>query len=142
MDQDSRRRLILQSGLLIAIGARAAHARACEYVTQTMRIVHPWTRATAPEAEHAVMCMTFADVVEDDRLVGVETPVAGGSNLPAGGLAIPAGQELVLSERGTHVRLTGLRQGLEVGRSYPLALHFAKGGQVLATLNVDFMRFR
>lgn len=142
MDQDRQRRTFLQTGLLLALGVPSSPARACEYVTQTMRIVHPWTRATAEGAAQAVLCMTFADVTEDDRLVGVETPVATGSDLPDGGLLIPAGPEVVLTERGTHVRLTGLQHGLEVGRAYPLTLHFRTGGQVLASLNVDFARFR
>jgi len=148
MNQDHHRRILVQTGLLLAIGVRAAPARACEYVTRTMRIVHPWTRATADNAAQAVLCMSFADVVETDRLVGVETPVAGSAEMggPDGGgavdLAIPVGRETVLTESGVHVRLTDLEHGLEVGRAYPLTLTFEKSGQVLALLNVDYARFR
>jgi copper(I)-binding protein len=122
-------------------------ARACEYFAPTLRVYHPWTRATGPQATHAVVCMTFDEVTDSDRLVAVETPVAARAELGGVGerslidLPIPAGRETVLTEAGTHVRLVGLRHSLEVGCAYPLKLVFEKGGEVRATLNVDYTRF-
>jgi copper(I)-binding protein len=70
--------------------------------------------------------------------------VAAGAELVAEGvggevnLLIPAGRETVLSDDGTHIRLLGLEHPLPMGRSYPLKLVFEKGGEVQATLNVDY----
>ena len=112
--------------------------------------VTPWTRATAGDATTAVLCMRFDEVAEDDRLVGVETAVARGAEMggPEAGravdLAIPKGSQLELHEQGPHLRLTGLLQPLQVGRDYPLTLHFQKSGVLLARLSVDVpaLRFR
>ena len=57
-------------------------------------------------------------------------------------LEIPQGSEIALSEGGTYVRLTGLRQALGVGRSFPLTLVFAVGGELPAQLNIDYPSFR
>jgi hypothetical protein len=54
---------------------------------------------------------------------------------------IPAGQETLLSEEGTHVRLLDLKFALEVGREYPLTLIFAGGGVIQSSLSVDYARF-
>lgn len=142
------RRLALRAGLACAVALTAPSARACEFFSSNLRVTHPWTRATAEDAGFAVVCMKFDEVAQADRLIAVETPVADGAQI--GGeatsrevdLVIPAGQETLLTEAGTHVRLVGLRQPLEIARSYPLRLVFAKGGTVDATLNVDYARFR
>ena len=122
-------------------------ARACEFFTSNLRIVHPWTRATADDAETAIVCMTLTDVAQDDHLIGVTTPVARAAEISGSGgasssaLAIPAGQETVLSETGIFVRLLGLKHGMAVGRAYPMQLVFERGGAVNVDLSVDYGRF-
>jgi hypothetical protein len=140
----SRRRL-----LAVALGACLAPggARGCEVQAAHFRLIHPWTRATHPDAEHAVLCMSFEDVTLDDRLLGVETPVADGAE-PAGiaepagvgtiDLPVPSGRATVWNDERVHVRLTRLRLPLHAGRDYPLTLHFAESGVVFARLSVDF----
>jgi copper(I)-binding protein len=136
------RRTLMRAGLVLCLPFVAPATRACEVLVGGFRILHPWTRATAADATSAVLCMTF------DGLIAVETPVAEGAEM--GGLAaaptvdfpIPVGQESVLGEGGTFVRLVGLKHPLQVGRSYPLRLGFENAGAVPATLNVDFGRFR
>jgi len=151
------RRDVLRGGLALGVALLAPAARACEFFSPTMRILHPWTRASEPGASTAVVCMRFDEVSRDDRLIQVQTPVAAAAEL--GGVAltgssnrngagngidflIPAGQESALSEGGRFVRLLDLRHPLEVGRSYPLTLVFEQGGVVDATLTVDFASFR
>ncbi|WP_341892848.1 copper chaperone PCu(A)C [Variovorax sp. YR752] len=142
------RRSVLRTGLALCASLALPQARACEYFADGLRITHPWTRATAPGATTAVLCMGFDEVLVDDRLIAVETPVAEGAEM--GGLsagrevnfAIPAGQSSALGEHGSFVRLVGLKHPLEVGRTYPLNLGFERAGLVIATLNVDFARFR
>jgi copper(I)-binding protein len=138
-----RRRLFLSGLGAAATTMFVPPARACEYFTSTLRVIHPWTRATAG-VDEAVLCMGFDSVRQDDRLIAVRTPVATDvrlSSAEAGApldLAIPAGQALELDESGLHLRLLGLRQPLQVGRTYPLELDFAHGGSVIGLLNVDF----
>ena len=138
------RRKLLRAGLASGLALVLPQARACEFFSTHLRIVHPWARASAADADFAVLNMSFDQVSSADRLIRVETPVADGAELGGAGsddgidLPIPQGQTTVLSESGVHVRLVGLRQALEVGRSYPLTLVFAYGGTVNASLNVDF----
>ncbi len=145
-----RRRTLLHAGaagVVGALGVCATPARACEFFSTTMRIVHPWTRQTADEAESAVVCMQFEDVRRDDRLIAMQTPVATGAEMggalarPHVDFAIPQGVNTALSERGTYVRLTGLVMPLLVGRAYPLTLLFEHGGEAVGLLTVDYGRF-
>ena len=46
-------------------------------------------------------------------------------------LAIPRGQVTLLAEHGTALRLLGLTMPLELTRSYPMTLHFAKAGALV-----------
>jgi len=148
MNRVPHRRGVLHTGLALSLSLALPAARACEFFTTNLRIVHPWTRATARDASFAVVCMKFDDVAQADRLIGVETPVASGAEMGGAGagpgvdFVIPEGRESVLSEAGTHVRLTGLKFPLEVAREYPLTLVFEKGGVVNATLSVDYTRFK
>jgi copper(I)-binding protein len=138
------RRDVLRAGLVLCASLAVPPARACEFITSTLRITHPWTRATAPDATSAVLCTRFDQVTETDRLIGVDTPVASGAELVVDGVGgkvdflIPQGRETFLSDDGTHIRLLGLEHPLEVGRSYPLTLVFQKAGEVQAQLNVDY----
>lgn len=141
------RRAVLRAAL--ATGAAlllpAAPARACEFFCTSLRITHPWTRASAAGATTAMVSMRFDEVTENDRLIRVETPVATSAELVGDGpvrpvnLSIAAGQVLNFSETGIHIRLTGLRQPLEMARTYPLTLTFEKAGVVEADLSVDYV---
>jgi copper(I)-binding protein len=142
------RRNVLRAGLALCAPLALPDAHACEYFADGLRVSHPWTRATPPGATTAVLCMGFDEVAADDRLIAVETPVAAGAEMggaTAGGavnFVIPAGQASALSEHGSFVRLVGLRHALEIGRTYPLTLGFERAGLVIASLNVDYARFR
>ena len=144
----THRRAALRAGLALGVGCLAPPVRACEYFSSTLRVLHPWARATAEDATFALLCMSFDEVSVTDRLIGVETPVAAGAELaglgapPGLALLIPAGQDTVLSETGLHIRLVGLKHPLEAARSYPLRLIFETGGVVGASLNVDYARLR
>jgi len=135
---------------LAALGAATAwpQARACEFFTATLRITHPWARASTPGDATAVVNMRFDEVMVTDRLIGVQSLLAEGAELggTAAGraldLAIPAGRETQLSEDGVHLRLVGLRMPLLEGRSYPMRLIFEQGGIVNASLSIDFPPLR
>jgi copper(I)-binding protein len=138
------RRHLLGTALSVTVCGWAVPARACEVLTSTLRVLHPWTRATVAGADTAVLCMTFDEVHTADRLVGVRTPIATGARLAGTApdtpldLPIPQGSTLELHEDGTHLLLTGLHLPLQVGRAYPLELQFEQAGVALASLSVDF----
>jgi copper(I)-binding protein len=139
------RRDALHAGAGLAAALLLPPARACEFITSTMRITHPWTRATGPNLQSAVLCMKFDEVSRTDRLLQVVTPVAGGWELASAGrgrklpLVIPAGRETVLAEDGLHIRLLRLQHPLLIARAYPLTLQFEVGGSVQAQLSVDYL---
>ena len=143
------RRSVLRAGLaLCASPVLAPAAFGCEFFAANLRIIHPWTRATALEDGFAVISMIFDQVTQADRLIGVETPVAEAAEMGGKDASrkvsslIPAGRESALSELGTHVRLVRLQHPLELGRTYPLKLVFEKGGVVNADFDVDYERLR
>lgn len=147
MNKPFARRQLLRAGLAAGTMFALPAARACEFFAANLRITHPWTRASAPGATTAMVCMRFDEVTLSDRLIGVDSPVAESAEmggLPIGGpvnLAIPADQLVTLSEAGPHIRLIGLRHELLVAREYPLTLVFERSGTVQATLSVDYARF-
>lgn len=144
MDTLIQRRLLLQGGIALGASLLLPQARACEFFATTLRVLHPWTRASADGATSVALCMKFDEVTVSDRLVGVRTPLAAGAEMsgPKAGVpvdfAIAKGSTAEFTEAGTHVRLTGLKQAIEVGRAYPLQLVFEKGGTINAQFEVDF----
>lgn len=140
-----RRRLLLNSGLALGLAPWALQmrpARACEFFAQNLRVFHPWTRASGPDARSAIVSLKIDEVTAADRLIGVESPVAaraaiGGGSSRAIDLPIAAGQELQLSEDGLHIELLELEHPLFIARSYPLRLVFERGGVVDTKLSVD-----
>ena len=147
MSLSIHRRGVLSIGLASGAALLCGKARAHEVITSTMRVTHPWSRATAPDATFALLCMKFDEVAETDRLVLAESPVATSADMGGAGAGptvdfrIPAGQETYLEEARTYVRLVGLKFPLEVGRSYPLLLGFETGGVYNTTFSVDRVRF-
>lgn len=143
MDSLLRRRTLLHAGFAGGLSlALPRAARACEFFTTTLRVTHPWTRATAAGERTAVVCMVFDQVSAPDRLIGIQTPVATRAELAgrAVNLAIRPGRTTTLGETGAVLRLVGLTQPLEIGRTYPLQLRFERGGVVNADLSVDYER--
>ena len=147
MHTHTQRRLLLRGGLALAGASLLPAARACEYFSSSLRITHPWTRAAAQHVPYAVVCMRLDEVQQDDRLIGLDTPVARAAEMVGAGGASPVdlplrrGEVLVLGEGERQLRLVGLNTALEVGRSYPMQLHFEVSGTVNASLNIDYGRF-
>jgi copper(I)-binding protein len=145
------RRMGLRAAVATGLACAGLRARACEFFSSNLRILHPWTRASGDDDTSAIISMRFDQVLQDDRLIGVESMVATGAEMVEAGkdivrpgvdFFIPKGLESELAESGTFVRLTGLQMPLGVGRTYPLRLIFEVGGVVPADLSVDFVRFR
>lgn len=147
MQRSITRRAAMRASLGLAMATAGVPAPACEFYAQRFTLIHPWTRASRQGATTAVVCMSFRDINGADRLVGLDTPVAEGAELvgseagTALDLVIPDGGLFELTERGLHIRLTGLRHPLEIARAYPLTLNFERSGELRAALNVDYARF-
>lgn len=138
------RRTVLQGGLALGAALVLPQAQACEFFAPTLRVTHPWTRVTAEDAPYAIVNMKIDQVTSNDRLIGVETPVADAAEIfvPGQGerglsLLILQGQDLQIGEAGIQLRLRKLKQPLLLSRSYPMRLIFEKGGLLHAELNVD-----
>jgi copper(I)-binding protein len=138
------RRLMLKGGVALCAGVALPQAQACEFFTGSLRILHPWTRATRPGDSTAMVGLQFDEVQQADRLIGAQTMVAEGAEIAGSGkpgeldFEIPAGRITRFDEFGPHLRLLNLRQPLLLNRSYPLRLEFQKGGVILTTLSVDY----
>lgn len=141
------RRGVLRAGLAIASGGlfhQSKTAQAHEYFTANFTLIHPWTRASAPGATTANICMSFDEVTRSDRLIGASSPLAEGAEMGGNGvgraldIAIPQGIKTELTETGVHLRLVGLKQPLELAREYPMTLVFALSGSLRATFLVDY----
>ena len=144
-----QRRTLLRAGLASGLVLAGLPTRACEFFSTNLRVKHPWTRATPEDADSCVVCMVFDEVQEDDRLIGIQTPIATGAELVGPGarpgvidFPIPRGQVSALSEAGTHIRLVGLALPMEAARVYSIQLVFERGGALRADLSVDYARFR
>lgn len=141
------RRTLLRAGLASVAALGLPSARACEFDAPNFKRIHPWTRASLDGADAAVVSMVFDQVTAADVLVGMHTALASGAQMGGAGapaavhFAIPQGQRTALSEAGTHLRLLGLRQPLEVGRAYPMTLIFERAGPLQTLLTVDYARF-
>ena len=56
---------------------------------------------------------------------------------PVASLTVEPGKPVTLAPGGYHIMLTGLKQALKQGDSFPVTLSFAKAGQVTATATVE-----
>ena len=142
------RRGALHTGFALAGSLLLPSAKACEFYSDNLTIIHPWTRASTQGATSAIVCMSFKDVVQSDRLVGATTSLAEGAELGGKGPERPVdflirqGETPELSEAGVHLRLTGLKRPLPVGEQYPMTLVFEKTGPIPTQLTVEYTRFR
>lgn len=119
---------------------------ACLAAAADLVVEQAWSRATTAGADTgAVFCAIRNRGTEADTLTAIEGTAAatievhehvdaGNGTMRmqpvAGGLAIPAGGEVVLKPRSYHVMLIGLKQGLVQGGGLDLVFVFAKAGRI------------
>ena len=113
-----------------------------------IQVDHVWARA-APAGHEGAVYLTITDGGAPDTLTGVTTSVAAEAAVhqsiedhgvvkmrPVGPLPIEPGKPVTLSPGGYHIMLSGLKQTLKQGDSFPITLSFAKAGPVTATATV------
>ncbi|MDH1262414.1 copper chaperone PCu(A)C [Pseudomonas sp. GD03944] len=119
-------------------------ANAHDYSVGELHIEHPWSRAMPPVAPTAAAYFVVQNKGQGaDRLLSVQTPVAGKAELHehvhADGVMkmqhvqtvdIPAGGEVKFEPMGYHVMLFNLKQQAKDGERFPLTLTFEKAGKV------------
>jgi periplasmic copper chaperone A len=117
--------------------------------TGPIEVKNAWARATPGKVETGAAYLTIESAAPD-RLTGVSTPVAGKAEVhemtmqggvmkmrPLGPVDLPAGHAVVLKPGGTHIMLTGLKQPLRVGESFPLTLDFERAGKREVTVTIE-----
>jgi copper(I)-binding protein len=132
--------LALAASLFLAGGAVAQ--------TGSVEVKDAWARATPDRAENGAAYVTIASSVPD-KLTGASTPVAAQAQMHQmtmdGGIMkmremtsidIPAGKPVTLKPGGVHLMLSGLKQPLRQGQSFPLTLDFEKAGKREVTVSI------
>lgn len=113
-------------------------------------VVHEaWARASAGAATTGAAYVTLMGGDQPDQLVGVSTTVAATAEVhettndngvmkmrPVAAVPIPPGQMVTFTPGSTHIMLTGLKQKLVAGQSFPLILMFAHAAPVTVEVKV------
>lgn len=136
----------MRSWLIALLTLLAAVARADP---TGIRVEHAWSRAM-PAGATGVVYLTVTNQGVPDVLTGVASPVAASAGLhetiddhgvmkmrPVASLPVAPGKPITLAPGGYHIMLTGLKQALVAGTSFPLTLSFAKAGAVAVTATVQ-----
>ncbi len=143
---------ILAIAVVAAIAA-AGSASAQDHQLRTLRIDHPFARATPPGARTGGVYLSIENNgAQADRLLRIFTPVAGTAELhqmvmDAGvmrmrvvaGVDVKPGDRLALQPGGYHVMLGDLKRPLQAGDSFPLTLVFEKAGSIEVNVVVESM---
>jgi periplasmic copper chaperone A len=137
---------LLAAGIVSLLLAGTAVAQ-----TGHIEVRNAWARATPEKAETGAAYLTV-EAPAADRLTGIDTPVATKAELHTmsmdgnvmkmralDGVDLPAGQPVALRPGATHIMLLGLKAPLQSGQSFPLTLHFAKGGTQQVNVAVEKM---
>ena len=137
--------------LLAAVTAftLAAPAFAHDYQLGTIKIGHPWARATVAANGGAFLVLENTGTAAD-KLVSASTELAGKVELhthikegdimrmrPVAAIEVPAGKKVMLEPGGYHVMLLGLKKPLKEGERFPLTLQFEKAGKITVEIAVD-----
>ena len=139
--------------LLTALLLPGAFANAHEYSKGDLHIADPWSLELPPNAPNvAAYFVVHNDGKQDDRLLGVDSPVSGDVQLhehitTAAGLmkmqqvrsvTVPAGQDLTFAPSAYHVMLMQPtdRSLLRDGKQFPLTLHFERAGDITVQVSV------
>ncbi len=125
-------------------------ALAHDYTVGSLKIDHPWARATPKGASVGGGYMKITNNgTAPDRLLGGSADISQGFEVHemtmdggvmkmrpvAGGIEIKPGQTVTLDPGGYHVMFTELKEQLKQGSRFKSTLDFAKAGKV----DVDFV---
>ena len=129
-------------------------AHACEshqYELGSLRIDHPFARATVGPARVSAAYVVIENSGAADRLVSASATVSEKVELHTmemadgvmrmreveGGIEVPAGGIAVLEPGGLHIMLLGLTQELVEGERFPMTLTFEQAGEIEVEVMVE-----
>ena len=143
-----RRHLLILSSAVALFGLPAA---AHDYTLGSLKIGHPWARATPPTAPSGGGFLTVTNTgTTADRLVSVSSPAAAQVQVHEmkmdgtimrmreleNGLEIPPGATVALAPGGLHLMMMGLKAPLKEATRVPVTLVFEKAGKIDVELQV------
>ncbi|HEX3350685.1 MAG TPA: copper chaperone PCu(A)C [Acetobacteraceae bacterium] len=145
------RQVLIGCALALALGLPAAFAQTASTATpEPITVSHAWARATPPPLKTSAAYMSLATSGPADRLIGVSTPIAATAQVhesirdgavmkmrPVSGVQIVPGKPATLSPGGYHIMLTGLKQPLTAGQTFPLTLTFEHAPPLTTTVTVE-----
>ena len=135
---------------VLSAALAASPAFAHDYTVGSLKIGHPWARATPKGASVGGGYMTITNTgTASERLVGGSSAISKSFEVHemkmeggvmkmrpvTGGIEIKPGQTVTLDPNGYHVMLVGLKEQLKQGSRFKATLEFAKAGKV----DVDFV---
>jgi periplasmic copper chaperone A len=141
------RTALIIAALCAALATSAVLAH--DYTVGSLKIEHPWARATPKGASVGGGYMKITNSgTASDRLVGGSSDIANSFEIHemtmeggvmrmrpvAGGLEIKPGETVTFDPSGYHVMLVDLKKQLVQGERFNATLEFAKAGKV----DVDF----
>jgi copper(I)-binding protein len=143
-------KFLLLSPMLLAL-AFPALAFPALAETGPIHVADAKARPTSPGATSGVVYMVVMNHgAIDDSLTGLSTPVADKAEMhrsvnengimrmdAVSDLPLKANDGVTFGPGGLHVMLTGLKQPLKLGDSFPLTLDFAKAGPVTVSVSVQ-----
>jgi len=141
-------RVLLALPILLALAAPALALALAD--DGPIHVADAKARPTAPGGTGVVYMIVMNHGAADDDLTGLSTPIAdkaemhrstdmnGMSHMEAvADLPVKGNGSITFGPGGLHVMLTGLKQPLKLGDSFPLTLTFAKAGTVSVTVSVQ-----
>ena len=145
----TERSLVFCCALAVSSSALCDHG----YRTESLRVIHPFARATPPGARTGAVFFTVDNASnQTDRLLRASTPIAAGVVLhqmavddgvmkmrAVPSLEVRPGGRLELKPSGYHLMLLDLKQPLKIGEKFPLTLTFERGGAILLSIVVEDM---
>lgn len=125
-----------------------------EFAAEGIKIDHPWARPTVTTRQPAAVFFHLDNQSDkDDRLTGakVDSSIASGVELHttrndegvlrmrrlADGLAVPAGESVLVAPGGHHLMLFNLTEPLTEGKRFPITLTFEQAGDVIVEVVVE-----
>lgn len=142
--------MLRKLALTAAFCLTAVSAQAHDYNLGDLKIVHPWSRATAPSAPAGIAYMTIDNRGASDKLLKATSDVAKAVELhthimdgpimrmrQVQDVDIAGGTETKLAPGGLHVMLIGLKAPLKEGTTFPMTLTFEKSGSVTVEVQVQ-----
>jgi copper(I)-binding protein len=126
-----------------------------EFKAGSIEIDHPWSRATPPGAKVAAGYAAIRNTGgEPDRLIAVSGEIAGRTEIHemavdangvmtmrpvAGGIEVPAGGLAELKPGGFHIMFMDLKGGAKEGETFKGTLTFEKAGTIEVEFAVEAM---